>query len=680
WRYSASGSYLIYELRTGRVKSLTQPNFNINFATWSPTGHSVAFVRENNIFVNVDLEFEIQVTFDGSAQVFNGVPDWIYEEEIYQSNSVLWWSPDSTKIAFLRLDETEVPEYQFPMYHSSDDGENPYVEEISMRYPKPGYPNPKVSVMVYSIYDRQPPTPFTPVLPIAFREQDSFAPEDTLVVEVAWVTSTSKYLMVRMMNRVQDKLRLFLVDAAKRTYRLVREESSDDGAWIETHQAIQFIPASRKYNLLEPGYIDMINHNGYNHYAIFSPIHSREPLRYLTQGDWEVVDKPKSIDLYNGIIYYISTELGSIQRHLFSVSLDGKTKQLLTPGPRDAHYDVSFSPSSQFYLLNYNGPDIPWQKVKKVTDPGMPDFVMDLEKNQRLREYLDTFDLPRRRYKRVKIGNNGKMGTVCSRPDSDTDSPSTELNALEIVPPDFDERNGKRYNVLFNVYGGPGSQLVSQVFKLDFHTYLASNDQIPTIVVIVDGRGTGLRGRRFRTCVSQNLGDLETQDQLNSARHWASLDYVSPENIAIWGWSYGGFITSKAIESNSGVFKLGIAVAPVTNWNGIVGKGVTIDSDVDSVYTERYMKTPQINPVGYRNSAVTNMTGFRNAEFLLIHGTGDDNVHFQNSAYLVDELTRGSVHSYRVQFFTDSDHSIMKNNAHREIYSLLWDTLNSTFH
>ncbi|KAK9766567.1 Dipeptidyl peptidase 4 [Basidiobolus ranarum] len=643
WRHSYTASYLIYELNTGLVRSLTRPNAKINLATWSPTGHSVAFVRENNVYVRLNLELEIQITFDGSAQVFNGIPDWIYEEEVYQSNRALWWSPDSTQIAFLRLDESEVPEYIFPMYHSDDNGDDPYVKEVSMRYPKPGFANPLVSVMLYNIYDNQPPTPFTPIAPISFG--DGFSPEDTLIVEVVWMTSTSTHLMVRMMNRVQDKLRMFLVDVAKKTTSLVRTEDSDDGAWIETHQTLQFIPANKKYDLAESGYIDIVIHNGYNHYAIFSPISSKEPLRYLTQGDWEVVEKPKAIDIQNGVMYYISTERGSVQRHLYSVTLDGKTKKLLTPGPVDATYDVSFSPSSQYYLLSYNGPDIPWQKVKKVADP---DFAIDLEKNQKLKDKLDTYDLPLRRYKRVKIGNN-------------------EFNALEIVPPDFQE--DKRYNVLFNVYGGPGSQLVSQAFKLDFHTYLVSDTHIPTIVVIVDGRGTGYRGRKFRTCVSQNLGKLETQDQIDVARHWASLDYVNPENLAIWGWSFGGFVTSKAIESNSGLFKLGIAVAPVTNWKFY-----------DSIYTERYMKTPLLNPDGYKSSTVKNMTGFHNAQFLLVHGTGDDNVHFQNSAYLVDELTRNSVHNYRVQFFTDSDHSITKNNAHREIYSLLLDTLNNTFH
>ncbi|KAK9720279.1 Dipeptidyl peptidase 4 [Basidiobolus ranarum] len=646
WRYSYTASYFVLELKTGFITPLTHPNYNINFATWSPTGHSIAFVKNNNVYVNVNLKLETQITFDGSSEIFNGVPDWIYEEEVYQSNRALWWSPDSSHIAFLRFDESEVPEYRFPMYHSKDDGNDPYLEEVKMRYPKPGFPNPIVSVLLHNILEDQPPTSIIPLAPVLFDEEDTFSPEDTLIVEVVWVTDTNNHLMVRMMNRVQDKLRIFLVDVKRNTTNLVRTEDSEDGAWIETHQAVQFIPANEKYGMEASGYIDIVNHNGYNHYAIFSPIDSKNPLRYLTQGNWEVVDKHKSIDTQNGLVYYISTERGSVQRHLYSITIDGKTKKLLTPGPVDASYDVTFSPKSQYYLLHYQGPDIPWQKVKSTIDSK---FVLDLEDNRELKKKLSSYDLPKLRYTKVKIGEN-------------------EFNALETAPPDFEEGSGKRYNVLFNVYGGPGSQLVSQAFKLDFHTYLVSNPQLPMIVVTVDGRGTGFKGQKFRTCVAQNLGDLESQDQIEAARYWGSLGYVNSQNLAIWGWSFGGFLTSKIIESNSGVFKLGIAVAPVTNWRFY-----------DSIYTERYMKTPQLNPDGYKNSAVKNMTGFHNAQFLLVHGTGDDNVHFQNSAYLVDELTRSSVRNYRVQFFTDSDHSISKNNAHREIYSLLSETLNNTF-
>ncbi|ORX93657.1 hypothetical protein K493DRAFT_374902, partial [Basidiobolus meristosporus CBS 931.73] len=649
WRYSYTASYFVLELDTGAIKPLTRPNYRINYAVWSPTGHSLAFVRDNNVFVSVNLETEVQVTFDGSTEIFNGVPDWIYEEEVFQSNQALWWSPDSTYIAFLRFDESDVPEYKFPMYHSDDDGENPYMEEVNMRYPKPGFPNPIVTVLLFDVLTDQPPTPTSPVTPIVFDQNDSFTSEDTLMVEVAWLTDTSSHLMVRMMNRVQDKLRIFIVNVESDTTSLVRSEDTENGAWIETNQAVQFIPANENYGLTQPGYIDIVSHNGYNHYAVFSPIDSAQPVKYLTHGGWEVVGKPKSIDLQNGLIYYISTERGSVQRHLYSVTIDGQTKKLLTPGHVDASYDAIFSPKGRYYLLNYQGPDIPWQKVKSTIDPSKIDFTLVLEDNKELRLKLSSYDLPKRHYSRVKIGNQ-------------------EFNTLEITPPDFNINDGKRYSVLFNVYGGPGSQIVSLAYRLDFHTYLASNPQLPMIVVMVDGRGTGFKGREFRTCVAQKLGSLESLDQIEAARYWASLDYVDPNNLAIWGWSFGGFLTSKVIEANSGIFKLGIAVAPVTNWKFY-----------DSIYTERYMKTPKLNPEGYKSSAVKNMTGFHNAQFLLVHGTGDDNVHFQNSAYLVDELTRNAVRNYRVQFFTDSDHSIVKNNAHQEIYHLIAETLNNTF-
>jgi len=186
--------------------------------------------------------------------------------------------------------------------------------------------------------------------------------------------------------------------------------------------------------------------------------------------------------------------------------------------------------------------------------------------------------------------------------------------------------------------------------------------------VVVDTRGTGYKGRTFRVCVRKHLGDFESKDTINTARYWSKLPYVDSSKMAVWGWSFGGFLTSKVIEADSGVFQVGIAVAPVTDWRFY-----------DSIYTERYMKTPTLNSEGYQRAAVTNMTGFDHAKYLLVHGTGDDNVHFQHSANLVDRLTLASVHNYRVQYYVDSDHSIRKHNAHRELYYLLTEYLWQSF-
>lgn len=239
---------------------------------------------------------------------------------------------------------------------------------------------------------------------------------------------------------------------------------------------------------------------------------------------------------------------------------------------------------------------------------------------------------------------------------------SIELNTMEILPPNFDDSGRTKYPVLFWVYGGPGSQQVSMKFQRDWHFYLASS--LKYIVVLVDGRGTGFKGRSMRNPVKGDLGYWEAQDQINAARIWAAKSYVDRKRIGIWGWSYGGFMSSKVIENNAGIHTLAMAVAPVTSW-----------LLYDSIYTERYMGTPQANPDGYVNASISTVEGFKHADFLLAHGSGDDNVHFSNSAHLLDMFTRAQVQNFRFRMFTDSDHSISRRGAYRELYQFMTDFL-----
>jgi len=268
-----------------------------------------------------------------------------------------------------------------------------------------------------------------------------------------------------------------------------------------------------------------------------------------------------------------------------------------------------------------------------------------LEENQYLKTALKKLDLPIRRYREIDL--NGIL-----------------VNTVEILPPDFDSQSIQKYGVLFRVYGGPFSQLVSHEFEFDFSTALASDPEQDLIVVIVDGRGTGFKGTKFRCVVRKNLGELETEDQVNAAKYWSKLPYVNPERIGIWGWSYGAYMAAKAIEADSGVFRLGMSVAPVTDWRFY-----------DTVYTERYMLTPRDNLEGYEKSAVSKMEGFKKVRYLLVHGTADDNVHFQQSVHLLDKFTRSGVHNYDLHVFTDNNHSIATHGAYSEIWLLLKDYL-----
>ncbi|KAI8084550.1 dipeptidyl peptidase IV N-terminal region-domain-containing protein [Halteromyces radiatus] len=654
--YNRSDKYLFPLLNTSTIDKPP----NISYAVWSPVGHQVAYVMDNNLYIS-DLHSHKQITYDGSATVFNGVPDWVYEEEVLLQNFALWWSPDATHLAYLRLDETKVPELHLPIYTTDNDS---YPDEMAIRYPKAGAPNPLASLFVYSLTQQTTimltKNATSPISVATKKEHQDFDEEDRIITEVRWITDSHTHLLFKQTNRIQDKqlTNLFMIldekdsDDISSFVTTVDSYSPVDGGWIDLTKSVSFFGQYRNNDgSWAVDYVDIAdNGSGYLHLAMMTIGQDLTiKKRWLTDGEWEVEQDSVVVDRKRALVHFISTERSPLERHLYTISLFASepsiTKKCLTcPSDADIHayYRTTFSPSAGYYILYYEGPDIPTTVVKKVDDPI---FELSLQKNDRLKKLLTKYDLPRKRMLTIK-------------------SSTTDMNAVELLPPSFDPK--EKYPVLFQVYGGPSSQMVTYQFELDWHTFLTSKLQY--IVVTVDGRGTGARGRGYRVGVRGRLGELETIDYTNAARHWAGLDYVDHARISIWGWSYGGFLASKCIEANSGVFSAGLAVAPVTDWRYY-----------DSIYTERYMSTPKLNPQGYVNSAVNNMTGFANAKFLLVHGTADDNVHFQHTAILVDKLTKASIHTYKVQFYTDSNHFIEHNNANENLYYLLTDFLWESF-
>ncbi|KAG0169048.1 hypothetical protein DFQ30_004041 [Apophysomyces sp. BC1015] len=655
YRHSYFANVFIYNLANRSTFPLTTDTVvdgepQISYAVWSPTGHQVAYVKENNLYVT-DLKYHRQVTFDGSATVFNGVPDWVYEEEVFGTNFALWWSPDSTHLAYLRLDETAVPEFHMPLYTTSNSS---YPEEMKIRYPKAGAPNPLVSLHLYSLSDNASILVTTDERngspAIASKEYKDFEITDRLITEVTWATDSHSHLLFKQINRVQDHQLTILVTLAEELHqtssKVTREYKPEDGGWID----VPATPTMVFLSLSDTGirYLDVAdNSDGFTHLAIFSS-GTDKPI-WLTSGEWEVIAGSVVVDKERQLVHFISTERSPSERHLYTIALENedpsssKSCRTCPDDPEEhAYYSVIFTPKAGFYVLNYLGPDIPTTVVKSVDDGA---FEVVLENNTELRTLLKEYNLPRVRMTSIRSGN-------------------IDMNAMEVLPPSFDA--SLKYPVLFHVYGGPSSQLVSYQYELSWHTFVAS--QLGYIVVTVDGRGTGFRGRKYRAGVRGRLGQLETIDQVNAGRYWANLEYVDESRIAIWGWSYGGYMTTKVLEANDGVFGAGLAVAPVTDWRFY-----------DSVYTERYMLTPELNNQGYIDSAVNNMTGFENAKYLLVHGTGDDNVHFQHSAVLVDKLTQANVHNYRVQFFSDNNHAIRYHNANQNVYYLLTEFLFESF-
>ena len=646
WRHSSTGRFWLYDVasQSGQPLDPSNPDGRMQLATWSPKSDAVVFTRDNNMFLRrLSEKGVVQITQDGGEQMFNGVPDWVYEEEVFAGDSATWFSGDGKYIAFLATDEHAVPEYPVQYFLSRPSGTEPpegeenYPEVRKIKYPKAGAPNPTVHIR---FYDVAADTVFN--VPI----DDDFEDSDRLITEVIWAGETGKVL-IRETNRESDVLKMVLVDVANRSGRIVRKQNvmELDGGWFEVSETTTFVPADPSNNRPHDGYIDTVIHEGYDHLAYFAPLDAADPTVMLTSGEWEVVKAPSAVDLKNNFVYFDATRESSIQRHSYYVSLDGSNLTPVTDTSQDGFYSVSYSRNAGYALVSYKGPGIPWQKV--VSTPSNSDgFTHLVEDNQELAALAAAHELPRLQYSTVTIEG-------------------VELNVLERLPPHFD--SSRKYPVLFYLYGGPGSQSVEKTFSVDFQSYVASS--LGYIVVTVDGRGTGMIGRAARCIIRGNLGYYEAYDQIATAKTWASKPYIDKNRLAIWGWSYGGFLTLKTLEQDAGqTFHYGMAVAPVTDW-----------AFYDSIYTERWMHTPQHNPAGYANASVSNAAALgQNTRFLVMHGVSDDNVHFQNSLTLLDKLDVKGVENYDVHVFPDSDHSIYFHNANRIVYDKLsWWLINA---
>ncbi|KAK5174408.1 uncharacterized protein LTR77_001488 [Saxophila tyrrhenica] len=649
WRHSGTGAYWVFDVETQTAEPVDgkMPYGRIQLASWSPKGDVVVFTRDNNMFArHLDDEKVQSITTDGGPELFYGVPDWVYEEEVFQTESATWWSGDGKFVAFLRTNESKVPEFPVQYFFSRPsgkapkDGEERYPDTVKIKYPKAGAP---MSVVSLQIYDMEKEQVFE--VPI----DDDFEDDDRLITEVVWAGGSGKVL-VRSTNRESDRLKMILIDAVGRSGKTVRERDvlALDGGWFEISETTTYVPADPQNGREHDGYIDTVIHEGYDHLAYFTPLDNPEP-QMLTEGEWEVVKAPSAISLDSNLVYFISTKDGSTQRHVYTVDLKSGPSSIkaITDTSDISYYSASFSTSGTFMLLSYQGPHIPWQKVQSTPSNTGASTSITLEENPRLAELAKKTELPIEIYQTITIDGH-------------------EMNLVERRPPHFDKN--KQYPVLFFLYNGPGFQHVNRRFTVDFQSYVAST--LGYIVVTLDARGTGFLGRAHRTVIRGNIGYWEAHDQIAAAKQWAAKPYVDADKMAIWGWSYGGFMTLKVLEQDAGeTFKYGMAVAPVTDWRFY-----------DSVYTERYMHTPQHNPEGYANASISNARNLgKTVKFLVMHGASDDNVHFQNTLSLLDKLDLAGVRNYDVHVFPDSDHSIYFHGANSVVYHKLSDFLVNSF-
>ena len=642
WRHSSVGYYWILDVATQKVKPVFDEK--ISTISWSPDSSKVAFIFNNNIYLrDISLDEALQVTDDGSAEIFNGKPDWVYEEEVFASDIVLWWSPTGDKFAFLKSNNSEVPEFIIPFYAQNKFED--YPEIVKIKYPKAGYPNPIVDIWTYDLKEGKTKKHDLKSKNIGLTER--------LITEVVWV---GEEVLVKTSNRASDLLEVYLVGEEAKSVR----SHTADKSWFEITSHTLFVPKNKTAGRQKDGYIDTVVENGFNHLAYFSPPDSSK-YELLTSGNWEVVNGVGAFDFNTNTIYFTSTMKSSIERHIHSINLfdrsDDGLPYIKDITVKEGYYSSSFSSGGRFLFLSVLGPDVPKQQIN---DLRMEKKVKIIEDNSELIEKLRKYVVPEVKHSTVEL--------------KDDESGETFLaNAAEVLPLNFDKK--KKYPVLFQIYGGPGSQMVDKKWAISFNSLVAA--ELDAIVVTVDGRGTGYNnlnsklGSNYKFIVRDQLGKYEPRDLISAANIWAEKPYVDRERIAIWGWSYGGFLTLKTIETDTKdpIFNYGVAIAPVTKWKLY-----------DSIYTERYLRTPKENPLGYETGSIHNATNFKHAKkFFIGHGSGDDNVHVQHSLQLLDEFNLAEVENFEFMIFPDSNHGMTYHNGQKVVYDRILDFFKRAF-
>jgi dipeptidyl-peptidase-4 len=622
YRRSSKAEFYVYDLTTKQLKPLSKGGKQ-QFATFSPDGKRVAFVRNNNLFVADLAGKETQLTTDGKPNsIINGAADWVYEEEFSMARA-FEWSPDSRRIAWIRFDERRVPEYDMQLWGSL------YPVEYRFKYPKAGEANSLVTVWTADVTE-------TAGRPVKKVQAQTGSETDMYLPRIQW-TKNPNLLSVRRLNRLQNKLDLLHVDATTGQATTLMTETSPTYVDLEFTDDLRYLPDGKSF-------IWSNERSGFKQLYLYAmngklirPITGTAGSESSTT-PYEV-GSVYGIDEKTGTIYYTSTEVSPLDRHLYRIGIDGRNKQQLTS--EAGTYTANFSPDFSYYLLYHDSAHAPVSVTLRST--ANTNSLRVLESNSDLKTRLAGFSLTPKQFFQTKAADG------------------TPVNGWMIKPAAFDSSGQKKYPVLMFVYGGPGSQTVKNDWDTRDYFWYQTLAQKGYIIVSVDGRGTGARGNAFRTATYAQLGKLETEDQVAAAIQLKTLPYVDPTRVGIWGWSYGGYMSALCMTLGADVFKAGISVSPVTNWRFY-----------DSVYTERYLKRPQENASGYDdNSPVTHAAKLK-GPFLLIHGTGDDNVHFQNSIAFEDALISAGK-QFQSFYYPNRNHGIYGGNTRLHLYQMMTD-------
>lgn len=607
YRRSFKSSYYIYELESKKLTMLSEGGKQ-SYATFSPDATKVAFVRNNNLFyVDLATMKEVQVTHDGKFNfIINGSADWVYEEE-YGFAKAFYWSADGSKLAYYRFDESTVQEYNMQMWNDSEK----YPVDYRFKYPKAGSENSSVGIFIYHLEDQKN-------VAVELGEE-----KDIYIPRINW-TQDANLLSVRRMNRLQNKLEIIHVDAQTGKGNVVLTEESetyvdinycDDLAYLS--DGTHFVRTSEK--------------DGFKHIYLHNMDGTLD--QQITSGDWEVTQFVGYNESTNSF-YYISTENSPLQRHFYTIGLNGKKKKRLST--KDGTNSVNMSPDFKLYINYHSSLNSP---LTVTLHDSKGKKLKELKNNDGLKKTAKEYGV-----QPVELFN-------FETPDK------IKLHGWMIKPKDFDEK--KKYPVLMFVYGGPGSQLVTDSWagrNAYWHQMLAQKGYI---VACVDNRGTDGRGAAFKKSTYANLGKLEVQDQISAAKHLGAKSWVDENRIGIWGWSYGGYMSSLCMTLGADVFKAGIAVAPVSTWRFY-----------DSIYTERFLKRPQDNPEGYDEYSPVKHAHKLKGAYFLIHGTGDDNVHFQNAIAMQNALIKANK-QFDSFYYPNRNHGIYGGNTRIHLYNMM---------
>ncbi len=600
YRRSSLGTYYVYDIDSKKLTLVSEDQ--IQEPTFTKDGSKVAYGKDNNLFIkNLKSGETLQITSDGEKNsIINGITDWVYEEE-FAFVRAFDWNKTGNKLAYIKFDETEVPRFSMDVY-----GKDLYPTQDVFKYPKAGEPNAKVSLHIYNLETGE-----TNKINL-----DNF--NSYYIPRIKW-TEEDNVLSAQLTNRHQNTVDLVFVNATNNTSKLVLQEKDD--AYVDITDNLTFL----NHN----SFIWTSEKSGWNH--IYHYDKTGKLINQITDGDWEVTNY-YGFDQNTGRIYYQSTENGSINRDVYSILRSGKNKVRLSD--KTGTNSAAFSADYTYFINTFHDTETPYLFTLNRAKDGK--LIRVIQDNKALKNKVDNYVLSEKEFSAISVNGN-------------------DLNMYTIKPKDFDPN--KQYPLFMYQYSGPGSQNVSNSWNSAndyWHQMLAQQGYV---IVCVDGRGTGLKGRDFKKVTQKELGKYEVEDQIAAAQKLSALPYIDASRTGIWGWSYGGFMSSNCLFQGADTFEMAIAVAPVSSWRFY-----------DTIYTERYMTTPQENASGYdENSPISHVEKLE-GDYLLVHGSADDNVHVQNTTQLIEALVQANK-QFDWAIYPDKNHGIYGGNTRLHLYT-----------